>query len=154
MTYSTTVRTFIVPKPLGDRLAAANPRSMEGSKGKRPDATAANYAKSYPQEAKDPLASHKNPASKPGITFAAQDKLPKLPIPELEDTCKRYLEALKPLQSPREHQDTIAAVNEFKKRDGPDLHDRLKKYATGKSSYIEQFCKHRSLDSSPRYSLT
>ncbi|KAI6128741.1 hypothetical protein EV401DRAFT_837751 [Pisolithus croceorrhizus] len=29
-----------------------------------------------------------------GRTFANQDKLPKLPIPPLEDTCKRYLKAL------------------------------------------------------------
>ncbi|KAI9683727.1 MAG: hypothetical protein M1822_005917 [Bathelium mastoideum] len=100
---------------------------------------ATDSTKSYSVEERDPLASHKNPSSKPGITFAAQDKLPKLPIPELEDTCRRYLEALKPLQSGREHQDTAAAVHEFLKRDGPDLHDRLKKYATGKSSYIEQF---------------
>ena len=142
MTYSTTVRTFITPKPLGDRLAAPNSKAMEGSEGRRSDAAAAIYNKSFPQEAKDPLASHKNPSSRPGITFAAQDKLPKLPIPELEDTCRKYLEALKPLQSPREHQDTVAAVNEFKRRDGPDLHDRLKKYANGKSSYIEQFCKN------------
>lgn len=33
-----------------------------------------------------------------GITFKFQDKLPKLPIPPIEDTTKRYLEAVKPLQ--------------------------------------------------------
>ena len=36
-----------------------------------------------------------NPRSK---TFQYQDKLPKLPIPSLEDTTKRYLAAVKPLQ--------------------------------------------------------
>ncbi|KAI9792334.1 MAG: hypothetical protein M1816_002559 [Peltula sp. TS41687] len=76
---------------------------------------------------------------KAGVTYAYQDKLPKLPIPDLESTCKRYLEALKPLQSAREHEDTVAAVQEFLKKDGPQLQERLKKYATGKSSYIEQF---------------
>lgn len=33
-----------------------------------------------------------------GITFAQQDQLEKLPIPELELTLKNYLSVLKPLQ--------------------------------------------------------
>lgn len=33
-----------------------------------------------------------------GVTFKYQNQLPKLPIPELEDTARRYLAALKPLQ--------------------------------------------------------
>ncbi|MCJ1433880.1 hypothetical protein MMC27_003245 [Xylographa pallens] len=86
----------------------------------------------------DPSSAQKS-KSKPGITYAGQDKLPKLPIPELEDTCRRYLEALRPLQSHREQGETEAAVQEFLKRDGPILQEKLKKYATGKSSYIEQF---------------
>ena len=74
------------------------------------------------------------------VTFAAQDKLPKLPIPELESTLKKYLDVLRPLQSKREQQDTAIATDEFLHNDGPDLQARLKKYATGKTSYIEQFC--------------
>lgn len=77
---------------------------------------------------------------KNGVTFANQDSLPKLPIPDLESTCSRYLEALDPLQTPREHEDTKAAVQEFLKTDGPELQDKLKKYASSKTSYIEQFC--------------
>jgi carnitine O-acetyltransferase len=77
-----------------------------------------------------------------GGTFANQDKLPKLPIPDLESTCQKYLAALKPLQTHREHADTEAAVKKFLKTDGPELHERLKKYATGKTSYIEQFCRY------------
>jgi hypothetical protein len=34
-----------------------------------------------------------------GVTFAHQDKLPKLPIPDLKDTCHKYLDALKPLST-------------------------------------------------------
>ncbi|KAG6293177.1 hypothetical protein E4U45_006745 [Claviceps purpurea] len=74
-----------------------------------------------------------------GITFAAQDKLPKLPIPHLASTCDKYLEALKPLQSPRERAETEHAVRDFLSTDGPDLQEKLKKYARGKTSYIEQF---------------
>lgn len=91
--------------------------------------------------ARQPLASDK-PKISPGITFAAEDKLPKLPIPELESSCKKYLQALKPLQSAHEHAETQAAVDEFLKSEGPELQEKLKKYATGKSSYIEQFCKY------------
>jgi carnitine O-acetyltransferase len=80
---------------------------------------------------------------KGGVTFAHQDKLPKLPIPDLEASCQRYLTALKPLQSPREHADTKHAVQEFLRHDGPELQEKLKKYAAGRSSYIEQFCKSR-----------
>lgn len=74
-----------------------------------------------------------------GITFAAQDKLPKLPIPELEPTIQKYLNALRPLQSAREHEDTKAAAREFVEGEGKDLQDRLKKYSLDKTSYIEQF---------------
>lgn len=75
-----------------------------------------------------------------GITFAHQDKLPKLPIPDLESTCQKYLTALKPLQSAREHAETKHAVEEFLKHDGPELQEKLKKYAAARTSYIEQFC--------------
>ena len=46
-------------------------------------------------------------------TFAGQSKLPKLPIPPLEETCQRYLRALEPLQDEEEHEATKAAVAEF-----------------------------------------
>lgn len=80
--------------------------------------------------------------SYPGVTFAQQDKLPKLPIPELTSSCERYLKALKPLQSAREHSDTKHAVQEFLDKEGPELQEKLKKYAEERTSYIEQFCKY------------
>lgn len=33
-----------------------------------------------------------------GKTFEKQAELPKLPLPKLEDTCKRYLDSLRALQ--------------------------------------------------------
>jgi len=81
-----------------------------------------------------------NAAVKGDGTFANQDSLPKLPIPELEQTCQRYLQALAPLQTNREHQETKSAVAEFLKNEGPVLQEKLKQYATGQTSYIEQFC--------------
>ena len=76
-----------------------------------------------------------------GVTFAHQAKLPKLPIPDLGHSLDQFLGALKPLQNAAERHDTENAVQEFLKNEGPELQERLKKYATGKSSYIEQFCK-------------
>lgn len=81
-----------------------------------------------------------NPESKPGITFAHQEKLPKLPIPDLEKTCRRYLSAIKPLQGSKEHSHSQAAVENFLKTGGPGLQEKLRKYAESRSSYIEQFC--------------
>lgn len=77
---------------------------------------------------------------KKGLTFSNQDSLPKLPIPDLEDTCKRYLDSLSALQTPREQEESKAAVQDFLKTDGPVLQEKLKNYASSKTSYIEQFC--------------
>lgn len=139
-TSTTVVRTFRMPKSLNESLITAGEppvnaapdrnRSMEGAK---------KVSEGYSKDQRDPLASDQ-PKHEQGITFAAQDKLPKLPIPELDSSMTKYLTALKPLQSPREHAETKQAVEEFLKNDGPELHERLKKYANGKTSYIEQFC--------------
>lgn len=96
-----------------------------------------NVSTEHPlSEVAEPL----NPKSQ-GLTFANQDSLPKLPIPDLEDTCRRYLDTLQGLQSPRDHEETKAAVRDFLKNDGPLLQERLTTYAGSKTSYIEQFCK-------------
>jgi carnitine O-acetyltransferase len=131
------VRTFKMPQSLNESLAKSQPPTSDAN---RSTESATKAEESFPKEVREPLSSH-NPKHKPGVTFAAQDKLPKLPIPDLEHTLNKYLEALAPLQSGREHEETKAAVQEFLRTDGPELNDKLKKYSTGKSSYIEQFCK-------------
>ena len=127
------VRKFIMPGSLNETLASKPEESVKERQNKA--------TPSFTPAQSEPLASQKKEV-KPGITFAAQDKLPKLPIPDLSSTCEKYLEVLKPLQTPREQEETTAAVQEFLRRDGPILQERLKKYATGKTSYIEQFCKY------------
>lgn len=106
----------------------------------RSEANAKEATQEFSKEKQNPIADNGEKKTKPGITFAAQDKLPKLPIPDLESTCKKYLASLDPLQDAREHHDSERAVEEFLRTDGPGLQDKLKEYATGKSSYIEQFC--------------
>jgi len=86
-----------------------------------------------------------NPVTKfeahpPGArTFARQHELPRLPIPPLEDTCRRYLNALEGLQDAKEHERTRLAVEDFLKNEGPRWQERLKVYAEEKASYIEEF---------------
>lgn len=136
------VRTFTQPSSLGESLATGDPKMpapQPNGDGRSAEA-AKEKEQSFSAEEKNPLASHTNPKSKPGITFAAQDRLPKLPIPELESSVQKYLRSLKPLQSSKEHHDSTAAVHEFLKADGPELQEKLKKYANGKANYIEQFC--------------
>ncbi|KAF8734289.1 hypothetical protein AX14_003458 [Amanita brunnescens Koide BX004] len=79
------------------------------------------------------------PPPESGLTFAFQDKLPKLPIPPLEDTCRRYLRALEYLQDEHEHAETKAAVQDFLQTDGPRIQEKLTEYAKDKASYIEEF---------------
>lgn len=136
------VRTFTKPSSLDQKLASLAVGTMPGelNKESRSPEAAQKATQAYSEEQKSPLAAHPNNRSRPGITFAAQDKLPQLPIPDLESTCKKYLASLRPLQSQKEHHDTEVAVKEFLKTDGPELQEKLMKYASDRANYIEQFC--------------
>jgi carnitine O-acetyltransferase len=140
------VRSFAIPTSLDQKLSLVldNPKMPEPngkSEGTRSNQAAKDSTESYPQHERNPLASHKNGYSRPGITYAAQDNLPQLPIPDLESSCKKYLESLKPLQSPKEQHDSQVSIKEFLRSDGPMLQAKLKEYAQGKANYIEQFCE-------------
>lgn len=111
------------------------------SDGERSMQNAKEVTQDFAKEKQEPLASSGTGPAKQGITFAAQDKLPKLPIPDLESTMKKYLASLDPLQTAREHADSERAVSRFMQTDGPELQEKLKAYASDKSSYIEQFCE-------------
>ena len=72
-------------------------------------------------------------------TFQHQKELPKLPIPPLEDSIRRYLDVLEPLQTKAEHEKSIAACEKFIKTTGPILQEQLVQYSKTRDSYIEQF---------------
>lgn len=134
------IRRFTMSKSLNESLAEPGKQQPKNASDKgRSMEQAKKTEDGFSKSEKDPLGSDK-PDFKQGITFAAQEKLPKLPIPDLENSMKRYLKALKPLQGGREHAETQQAVEEFLKGEGPELQEKLKKYASGKTSYIEQFC--------------
>lgn len=73
-------------------------------------------------------------------TYSYQNQLQKLPIPDLEETCKNYLSVLRPLQTEKEYEKTVEAVAKFMKDGtGRYLDSELRKYAETRNSYIEQF---------------
>jgi len=73
-------------------------------------------------------------------TLHFQPSLPRLPIPKLEDTCKRYLNAQKPLLNNEELQNTQSCISKFLANEGQSLqkqliHDNAKNLH---SSYISE----------------
>lgn len=89
------------------------------------------------QHARPPLSTMSmSHAIEQGKTMNHQSSLPKLPIPTLEETCKRYLRALEGLQDPEEHARTKVAVDEFLQGDGPRIQEKLKAYAEDKARYV------------------
>jgi len=67
-------------------------------------------------------------------------QLPKLPLPKLEDTCKRYLRALEALQDEEEHERTKGVVKDFlESGEGEKWQKKLEEYNGGVDSYIEEF---------------
>ncbi|KAF5134841.1 putative mitochondrial carnitine O-acetyltransferase [Metarhizium anisopliae] len=134
-------RVFSPPNSLAERLAEplldpAIPRKLPESPPSLAAQLPLNWSAAYTRM---PMDSNGESHRDGGITFAAQDKLPKLPIPNLSSTCDKYLEALRPLQTPRERAETEHAVRDFLSTDGPELQEKLQRYAQGKTSYIEQF---------------
>uniref|UniRef100_A0A1B0CL54 Choline/carnitine acyltransferase domain-containing protein n=2 Tax=Lutzomyia longipalpis TaxID=7200 RepID=A0A1B0CL54_LUTLO len=55
-----------------------------------------------------------------------QKSLPRLPIPELQNTCRKYLAALSPLLTAEAHARTAGIVKDFEGGIGRDLQERLK----------------------------
>ncbi|XP_031846888.2 carnitine palmitoyltransferase 2 isoform X1 [Nomia melanderi] len=73
-------------------------------------------------------------------TMHFQPYLPRLSIPELKDTCKRYLNAQKPLLSHEKFAETSSYVTEFLTKDGTFLQNKLiKKNSKNRhTSYISE----------------
>lgn len=73
-------------------------------------------------------------------TYSLQETLQSLPIPDLHETCGNYLNVLRPLQTEKEHQNTVAAVERFLKSPiSEHLDTELRAYSKSRNSYIEQF---------------
>lgn len=61
-------------------------------------------------------------------TFALQEKLPRLPIPKLEDTVRKYVKSVEPLTTAPELAQVRLKSQSFLEKEGPVLQQRLEEY--------------------------
>ena len=59
-----------------------------------------------------------HPQGPKGGMFKYQSTLPKLPVPPLQQTLKKYLKAVRPLVNDEEFENTSKVVEEFGKKNG------------------------------------
>lgn len=82
----------------------------------------------------------KAPQPPSGPTFSAQTRLPKLPVPELEQTLKKLKESLKPIaHSTDEYDASVAKVDDFAKGLAPKLHERLLRRRDETDHWLEEW---------------
>lgn len=82
----------------------------------------------------------KAPQPLPGPTFSAQARLPKLPLPELEQTLNKLKESLKPIaHSAQEFDASVVKVNNFAKGLAPKLHERLLRRRDETEHWLEEW---------------
>ncbi|MER6793404.1 choline/carnitine O-acyltransferase [Amycolatopsis mediterranei] len=88
-------------------------------------------------------------------TFGNEDRLPRVPVPTLEDSGRRFLEWCAPLLTPEELAETEAAVAEFLAGPGPELQARLEEYdrSPGVRSWLDTFWPYRYLGRRDRIAL-
>ncbi len=60
------------------------------------------------------MISHKNENK----TYSLQDRMPRLPVPDLKKTCEKYLKTVKPLVTQEEFERTRREVEKFVENDG------------------------------------
>ncbi len=90
-------------------------------------------------------------------TFGNEDRLPRVPLPTIEDSCARFLEWCEPLLTEEERARTEAAVTAFLQPDSParTLHAELERYnaAEGVRSWLDRFWPARYLGRRDRIAL-
>ena len=88
-------------------------------------------------------------------TFGNEDRLPRVPVPTLADSGRRFLEWCAPLLTPDEFAETEAAVAEFLAGPGPELQARLEEYdrSPGVRSWLDTFWPYRYLGRRDRIAL-
>ena len=81
------------------------------------------------------------PKPLPGsLTFNAQTKLQKLPIPDLQDTLSRLKESLRPIAwFGAEYATVLKKIDDFANRQGPVLHNRLLERGNQLPHWLEEW---------------
>ncbi|XP_034030719.1 peroxisomal carnitine O-octanoyltransferase [Thalassophryne amazonica] len=72
-------------------------------------------------------------------TFQYQNSLPPLPVPALESSLSKYLEAVCPFASEEEYRATVDIVKKFKDGIGRDLHQKLLHRAKTRRNWLEDW---------------
>ncbi|XP_037532221.1 peroxisomal carnitine O-octanoyltransferase [Nematolebias whitei] len=75
----------------------------------------------------------------PERTFQYQNVLPDLPVPTLESSLSKYLDAVRPFASEKEFKSTVDIVRKFKEGVGKDLHQKLLQRAKSKRNWLEEW---------------
>ncbi|MGK4596295.1 choline/carnitine O-acyltransferase [Amycolatopsis sp. w19] len=90
-------------------------------------------------------------------TFGNEDSLPRVPVPSLEDTCRRFLEWCSPLLTPGELAETEGAVTEFlaEGSSAHELQSALEAYDKREDvrSWLDTFWPYRYLGRRDRIAL-
>ena len=69
-------------------------------------------------------------------------KLPKLPVPDLGQTLRKYLISVRPLLTPTEYSETVRVTNDFLKNEGPHLQSRLLSRAAVRDNWLSEWWLH------------
>jgi carnitine O-acetyltransferase len=90
-------------------------------------------------------------------TFGNEDRLPRVPLPTLEESCARFLEWCAPLLTPAELAATRSEVDVFLRPGGPGrtLHAALERYDADENthSWLDTFWPYRYLGRRDRIAL-
>ena len=90
------------------------------------DASAVSCGSIQPQSARNLIRLTSNLGS--GVTYAGQDSLPRLPIPDLHETMEKFQYRLEALQEESQWNESKRVVQEFLKGEGPKLQEALREY--------------------------
>ncbi|NWR28898.1 OCTC octanoyltransferase, partial [Tachuris rubrigastra] len=72
-------------------------------------------------------------------TFQYQDSLPSLPVPPLDESLSKYLDAVKPFLNKEEYQRTEDVVKKFENGLGKELHQKLLERAKMRRNWLEDW---------------
>ncbi|XP_061811439.1 peroxisomal carnitine O-octanoyltransferase-like isoform X1 [Nerophis lumbriciformis] len=72
-------------------------------------------------------------------TFQYQSSLPPLPVPSLEGSLSKYLDAVRPFASETEFQATVDVVQKFQEGIGQELHHKLLQRAKTRRNWLEEW---------------
>ncbi|KAI5949866.1 CAT2 [Candida jiufengensis] len=76
-----------------------------------------------------------------GETYKLQSQLPKLPVPELQETASKYIKTIEPFLNSKQLESSKAKIEEFIQPGGigEELQKRLNSFAKGKDNWLAEF---------------